>query len=48
MQKVIQQIDELFEVKRLEFSFHIRLNGTDFQVKIWKLLNRISYGISLA
>jgi methylated-DNA-[protein]-cysteine S-methyltransferase len=48
MQKVIQQINEFFQVKRREFSFPIRLKGTDFQVKIWKLLSRIPYGTSLA
>ena len=47
MQKVIQQIDEYFQAKRLEFSFPICLKETDFQVKIWKLLNRITYGTSL-
>ena len=48
MQKVIQQIEEFFQVKRREFSFPIRLKGTDFQVRIWKLLLRIPYGTSLA
>ena len=48
MQKVIKQIDEYFQAKRREFSFPIRLKGTDFQVKIWKLLSRIPYGTSLA
>jgi methylated-DNA-[protein]-cysteine S-methyltransferase len=48
MQKVIQQIDEYFQAKRREFSFPIRLKGTDFQVKIWKLISRIPYGTSLA
>ena len=48
MQKVIQQINEFFQVKRREFSFPIRLKGTDFQVKIWNLISRIPYGTSLA
>ena len=48
MQKVIQQINEFFQVKRRECSFPIRLKGTDFQVKIWKLISRIPYGTSLA
>lgn len=48
MQKVIQQIDEFFQVKRREFSFPIRLKGTDFQIKIWRLLSRIPYGTTLA
>lgn len=48
MQKVIQQIDEYFHHKRREFSFPIRFKGNDFQVKIWKLVNRIPYCTSLA
>ena len=48
MQKVIQQINEFFQVKRRAFSFHIRLKVTDFQVNIWKLLSRIPYCTSLA
>lgn len=48
MQNVIQQIEEYFQKKRLEFNFPFRLKGTDFQVKIWKLLLRIPYGTSLA
>ena len=48
MQNVIKQIDEYFKKKRLEFNFPFRLKGTDFQVKIWKLLLRIPYGTSMA
>ena len=33
MQKVIKQINEFFQVERREFSFPIRLKGTDFQLK---------------
>ena len=48
MQKVIEQINEFFQVERREFSFPIRLKGTDFQLKIWKLVSNIPYGTSLA
>lgn len=48
MQNVIKQIDEYLKKKRLEFNFPFRLKGTDFQVKIWKLLLRIPYGTSMA
>ena len=48
MQKVIKQINEFFQVERREFSFPIRLKGTDFQLKIWKLISNIPYGTSLA
>lgn len=48
MRGVIKQIDEYFHGKRREFTFPIRPKGTDFQVKVWKLLSRIPYGTSLA
>ena len=48
MQKVTKQINEFFQVERREFSFPIRLKGTDFQLKIWKLISNIPYGTSLA
>ena len=48
MQKVIKQINEFFQVERREFSFPIRLKGTDFQIKIWKLVSNIPYGTCLA
>ena len=48
MQKVVKQINEFFQVERREFSFPIRLKGTDFQLKIWKLISNIPYGTSLA
>ena len=48
MQKVIKQINEFFQVERREFNFPIRLKGTDFQLKIWKLISNIPYGTSLA
>lgn len=48
MNTTIQQIDEYFQGKRREFTFPIRSKGTDFQVKIWKLISRIPYGTSLA
>ena len=48
MGSVIKQIDEYFHGKRREFTFPIRPKGTDFQVKVWKLLSRIPYGTSLA
>jgi len=48
MQKVIKQINEFFQLMRGEFSFLIRLKGTDYQLKIWKLLINILHVTSLA
>jgi methylated-DNA-[protein]-cysteine S-methyltransferase len=48
LQKALKQIEEYFNGKRSEFDFPYRWVGTDFQVKIWKLVSRIPYGTSLA
>ena len=48
METVVQQIGEYLQGSRREFSFPMRLKGTDFQVKIWKLLLRIPYGTLLS
>ncbi len=48
MQKALKQIEEYFKGKRFDFDFPYRWVGTDFQVKIWKLVFRIPYGTSLA
>lgn len=48
IKSVIKQIDEYLYGKRRDFTFPISPKGTDFQVKIWKLLSRIPYGTSLA
>ena len=48
LQKALKQIEEYFNGKRSEFDFPFRWVGTDFQVKIWKLVSRIPYGTSLA
>ena len=48
LQKALKQIEEYFNGKRSEFDFPYRWVGTDFQVKIWKLVSLIPYGTSLA
>ena len=48
LQKALKQIEEYFNGKRSEFDFPYRWVGTDFQVKIWKLVSHIPYGTSLA
>ena len=39
-----QQLDEYFAGKRKKFDIPIKLEGTDFQIKVWKELLKISYG----
>jgi methylated-DNA-[protein]-cysteine S-methyltransferase len=38
------QIEEYFAGTRKRFSVEIQLDGTDFQISIWKRLQKISYG----
>jgi len=42
--KLDKQIKEYFEGKRKKFDLPLSLPGTDFQVKVWKELQRIPYG----
>ena len=39
-----QQLDEYFAGKRKKFDIPIKLEGTDFQIKVWKELLKIPYG----
>ena len=39
-----RQLDEYFEEKRDSFDLPIRLEGTDFQNKVWEELQKIPYG----
>lgn len=42
--QVQAQIQEYLEGRRLEFTLPIRMEGTDFQKRIWEALKRIPYG----
>lgn len=39
-----RELSEYFNKKRTEFSVPLHLLGTDFQVKVWKILQQIPYG----
>lgn len=39
-----QQLDEYFAGKRKKFDIPIKLDGTDFQINVWKELLKIPYG----
>lgn len=39
-----QQLIEYFDCKRIEFDLKIKLIGTDFYKKVWKVLSKIPYG----
>ncbi|CCD38353.1 Methylated-DNA--protein-cysteinemethyltransferase [Candidatus Paraburkholderia kirkii UZHbot1] len=39
-----EQVDEYFAGARSEFSVALRLNGTEFQRRVWHLLRQIPFG----
>ena len=39
-----RQLEEYFSGRRKEFTLPVRLEGTDFQVKVWRALQTIPYG----
>ncbi len=39
-----EQLTEYFAGERTEFSVPLALHGTDFQLRVWKLLQRIPFG----
>lgn len=44
LKKAKTQLKEYFEGKRKHFDLPIKLEGTDFQMKVWKELLKIPYG----
>jgi len=44
IKKAANQIDEYFNGKRKIFDLPLVLHGTDFQVSVWKALQKIPYG----
>lgn len=44
IEMAIDQISEYLEGKRKDFNVPLRLNGSDFKIKVWKELCKIPYG----
>lgn len=44
MQNCKTQLSEYFEGKRFVFDLPIKLNGTEFQKKVWNEVSKISFG----
>jgi methylated-DNA-[protein]-cysteine S-methyltransferase len=44
LKECIEQLDEYFRGERKVFSVKLKLQGTDFQKKVWNQLIRIPYG----
>jgi len=40
----IKQLDEYFNKKRRSFNLPLVLHGTDFQITVWKALQKVPYG----
>lgn len=44
LKNVVQQLEEYFAKKRTDFDLKLNPQGTDFQKKVWKNLQTISFG----
>ena len=44
IKKAAAQFDEYFNCKRKVFDLPLKLNGTDFQIDVWKALQTIPFG----
>ena len=42
------QLEEYFDAKRQDFSLPLHLVGTDFQVKVWNVLQSVPYGKTIS
>ena len=48
LMECVTQLDEYFNDKRTQFSLQLDLNGTDFQKKVWRELQKIPYGKTIS
>lgn len=44
----LQQLDEYFARKRESFDFPLDIHGTEFQIKVWRALQKIPHGHTLS
>ena len=44
IKKTIKQLNEYFEGKRIVFDLPLKLQGTEFQQRVWQELQKIRYG----
>ena len=44
LQETRMQLEDYFSGKRRQFSLPLSLDGTDFQIRVWKALATIPYG----
>lgn len=48
IERVIVQLDEFFKGERREFDLPVIMKGSDFQEKVWRGLQQISYGETIS
>ena len=48
LEDAVYQLKEYFEGKRTEFSLSLNPQGTEFQKKVWKELQKIPYGKTIS
>jgi len=46
LKEAVKQLSEYFDKKRKTFDLPLSLHGTDFQIKVWKALQRIPFGMT--
>jgi len=47
LKEAIKQFDEYFRGTRKDFDVKCEITGTEFQKKVWKVLMKIPYGVTL-
>lgn len=48
LEDCVHQLNEYFEGKRTQFDLQLNPEGTDFQKKVWNLLQTIPYGKTMS
>lgn len=48
LEDCVSQLKEYFEGERTSFNLKLNPDGTDFQKKVWKELNKISFGKTIS
>lgn len=47
IERTINQLEEYFGGQRRDFDLPLRMIGTEFQLKVWKILQEIPYGATI-
>ena len=44
LKETVRQLDEYFKGVRKEFNLNLKPAGTDFQIKVWKQVEKVTFG----